>query len=91
MFYPLSLFLCQTINSAQDEIMRRAIEVAKRRERGEAVGAVLVKEGEVISEGWNRLIKVNDATAHAEIETLRKAGQASWKIIAYSIPPIRHA
>ncbi|MEL0609584.1 tRNA adenosine(34) deaminase TadA [Vibrio echinoideorum] len=65
--------------SPQDEIfMRRAIEVAKQAEKeGEVpVGAVLVKEGEIISEGWNRSIGSHDATAHAEIETLRKAGQA---------------
>lgn len=65
--------------SPQDEIfMRRAIEVAKRAEsEGEVpVGAVLVKDDEIISEGWNRSIGSHDATAHAEIETLRKAGQA---------------
>jgi tRNA(adenine34) deaminase len=62
----------------QDEIfMRRAIEVAKKAEsEGEVpVGAVLVKDGEIISEGWNRSIGSHDATAHAEVETLRKAGQ----------------
>ncbi|MFS1956610.1 tRNA adenosine(34) deaminase TadA [Vibrio cyclitrophicus] len=65
--------------SPQDEIfMRRAIEVAKQAEKeGEVpVGAILVKGGEIIAEGWNRSIGSHDATAHAEIETLRKAGQA---------------
>ncbi|EGA68054.1 tRNA-specific adenosine-34 deaminase [Vibrio sinaloensis DSM 21326] len=62
----------------QDELfMRRAMDLAKQAEaEGEVpVGAVLVKDGEIIAEGWNQSIGQNDATAHAEIQTLRKAGQ----------------
>ncbi|NMU52425.1 tRNA adenosine(34) deaminase TadA, partial [Vibrio parahaemolyticus] len=62
----------------QDELfMRRAMELAEQAEaEGEVpVGAVLVKDGEIIAEGWNRSIGTHDATAHAEIQTLRKAGQ----------------
>lgn len=57
--------------------MRRAIELAHIAElEGEVpVGALLVKDGEVIAEGWNRSIGAHDATAHAEIQTLRKAGE----------------
>ncbi len=57
--------------------MRRAIELARIAEsEGEVpVGALLVKDGEVIAEGWNRSIGSHDATAHAEIQTLRKAGE----------------
>lgn len=61
----------------QDEIfMRRALALAEQAElEGEVpVGAVLVKDGEVIAEGWNRSICSHDATAHAEIQTLRNAG-----------------
>ncbi len=64
--------------TSQDEaFMRRAMELAHQAElEGEVpVGAVLVKDGEIISEGWNRSIGSHDATAHAEVETLRKAGQ----------------
>jgi tRNA(Arg) A34 adenosine deaminase TadA len=35
------------------------------------VGAVLVRAGEVIGEGWNRNITLSDPTAHAEILALR--------------------
>ncbi len=62
----------------QDEFfMRRAIELAEKAEQeGEVpVGALLVKDGEIIAEGWNRSIGSHDATAHAEIQTLRKAGE----------------
>ncbi|MEZ8105091.1 tRNA adenosine(34) deaminase TadA [Vibrio cortegadensis] len=62
----------------QDEkFMRRAIELASVAEgEGEVpVGAVLVKDGVIISEGWNRSIGCHDATAHAEVQTLRQAGK----------------
>ncbi|MFQ5938169.1 MAG: tRNA adenosine(34) deaminase TadA [Acidiferrobacterales bacterium] len=55
--------------------MRRALELAERAEReGEVpVGAVLVIDNELIAEGWNQSIAVNDPTAHAEIAALRAA------------------
>ena len=62
----------------QDEIfMRRAMALAEQAEReGEVpVGAVLVKDGEVIAEGWNQSIGQHDATAHAEMQVIRNAGQ----------------
>ncbi|MGF1722548.1 tRNA adenosine(34) deaminase TadA [Vibrio kyushuensis] len=64
--------------TSQDEFfMRRALELASVAEsEGEVpIGAVLVRDGEIISEGWNRSIGQHDATAHAEVEALRKAGQ----------------
>lgn len=64
--------------SAQDEqFMRRAIVSSPSRSAGEVpVGAVLVRDGEIIAEGWNGSITNHDATAHAEIEVIRKAGKA---------------
>ncbi|WP_342365917.1 tRNA adenosine(34) deaminase TadA [Vibrio sp. S17_S38] len=61
----------------QDEyFMRRAMVLAAQAEAsGEVpVGAVLVKDGEIIAEGWNTSIENHDATAHAEIATIRQAG-----------------
>ncbi len=40
------------------------------------VGAVLVKDGEVIATGSNAMIGLSDPTAHAEVRALRAAGQA---------------
>jgi tRNA(adenine34) deaminase len=56
-----------------DVYMRRALELARNAEAaGEVpVGAVLVLEGVVIGEGWNRPIGSTDPTSHAEIEALR--------------------
>ena len=40
------------------------------------VGAVVVRDNEIIGRGWNRNIGLNDPTAHAEIMAMRDAGQA---------------
>jgi len=58
--------------------MCRALELAAhaRDVDGEVpVGAVLVVEREIVGEGWNRNITLNDPSAHAEIGALRDAGQ----------------
>jgi tRNA(adenine34) deaminase len=56
--------------------MQRALEQAQLAEvAGEVpVGAVIVRHGELIAEGWNRPISTSDPTAHAEIVALRAAG-----------------
>jgi tRNA(adenine34) deaminase len=62
--------------AASDETwMRRALELAQRaRDEGEVpVGAIVVLEGNVVGEGWNRPISGSDATSHAEIEAIRAA------------------
>ncbi|HET7370054.1 MAG TPA: tRNA adenosine(34) deaminase TadA [Gammaproteobacteria bacterium] len=61
-----------------EAFMRRALELAERAETdGEVpVGAVLVKDGEIVGEGWNHPIGAHDPTAHAEIAALRAGAQA---------------
>jgi len=64
--------------TASDEtFMRRALELARKAwDEGEVpVGAVVVHEGEIVGEGWNRPIAAHDPTAHAEIQALRAAGE----------------
>jgi len=58
--------------------MSRALELAREAERaGEVpVGAVVVRDGVIVGEGWNRPISTNDPTAHAEIIAMRAAAQA---------------
>ncbi len=64
-------------SEADDVFMARAIELAREAERaGEVpVGAVIVKDGVIVGEGWNRPISTNDPTAHAEIIAMRAAAQ----------------
>jgi len=62
--------------SEQDlRFMQRAIALAARAEQaGEVpVGAVLVSDGVIVGEGWNRPIGSHDPSAHAEITALRDA------------------
>jgi tRNA(adenine34) deaminase len=55
--------------------MQRALELAERAEaEGEVpIGAVVVHEGRIVGEGWNRPIAAADPTAHAEIQAMRAA------------------
>ncbi|HHM05949.1 MAG TPA: tRNA adenosine(34) deaminase TadA [Gammaproteobacteria bacterium] len=67
------------VDTAADERwMRRALELARRaRDEGEVpVGAVVVQDGAVLAEGWNRPIATHDPTAHAEVLALRAAAAA---------------
>jgi len=58
--------------------MREALALAKRAEAmGEVpVGALIVREGQVLGEGWNQPIAAHDPTAHAEILALRAAAKS---------------
>ena len=57
--------------------MREALTLAQQAwAEGEVpVGAVVVKDGEIIGRGYNRPISGHDPTAHAEIQALRAAAQ----------------
>ncbi len=58
------------------KFMRRAIELAQKgieANAGGPFGAVVVKDGEIISEGWNQVTSTNDPTAHAEVVAIRAA------------------
>lgn len=58
--------------------MQHALTLAKKAEsEGEVpVGAVLVLNNQIIGEGYNQPIKLNDPSSHAEIQALR-AGAAA--------------
>lgn len=60
----------------RESFMMRAIELARqgiRRGDGGPFGAVVVRGGRIIGEGWNRVIATNDPTAHGEIIAIRDA------------------
>lgn len=62
-----------------EEFMRRAIALSRKAsiedKTGGVFGAVVVKDGKIIAEGYNQVIKHNDPTWHAEIQALREAGK----------------
>ncbi|MGR8978704.1 MAG: tRNA adenosine(34) deaminase TadA [Gammaproteobacteria bacterium] len=64
------------IQNDDEAWMRHAIRLAQRaEEQGEVpVGAIVVKDGRCVAEGWNSSVAMHDPTAHAEIYALRKAG-----------------
>ena len=57
------------------ELMRRAIALSidSVKNGGGRFGAVIARDGEVIAEGSNSVTIDNDPTAHAEVNTIRKA------------------
>ncbi len=64
-------------DSADEIWMTFALEQARLAEQqGEVpVGAVVVKDGEIVGRGFNRPIGSHDPSAHAEMEALRDASQ----------------
>jgi len=59
-----------------ERFMRRAIELGRKgAEAGDGgpFGTVIVKDAEIIGEGWNQVISTNDPTAHGEIVAIRDA------------------
>jgi tRNA(Arg) A34 adenosine deaminase TadA len=59
--------------------LARAVALSREHmERGEGgpFGAVIVRDGHVLAEGWNRVTSANDPTAHAEVTAIRRACEA---------------
>lgn len=62
--------------------MKKAIELALKAEKDVPIGAVIVKNGEIISVAHNEKELNNDSTAHAEIVVIRKAQEklGNWRL-----------
>ena len=56
--------------------MKAAIQQAQkgRSEGGIPIGSVLVRDGKVIGQGYNKRVQDQDPVTHAEIDCLRNAG-----------------
>ena len=60
------------------KFMKKAISLAEenlKTNAGGPFGAVVVKDGEIIGKGGNRVTSQNDPTAHAEIVAIREAAK----------------
>lgn len=62
--------------------MKRAIKVANKAKGEIPVGALIIKDGEVIAETFNQKEITNDVTAHAEILAIREAEKklGRWRL-----------
>ncbi len=73
------------MNAIDETYMRLALELAARAgEAGEVpVGAVVVRQGEVVGRGANAREATGDPTAHAEMLAVREAARAtgSWRLV----------
>lgn len=59
-----------------DHFMRQALALAARGielGHGGPFGALVVIGGEIVGRGWNRVVHLNDPTAHAEMQAIREA------------------
>jgi tRNA(Arg) A34 adenosine deaminase TadA len=64
------------MNNDHSFFMRRAIAIAQDgidKNLGGPFGCVVVRNGEVVGEGCNKVTSTNDPTAHAEIVAIRDA------------------
>ena len=63
------------INDNDRQFIRMACELASENidNGGGPFGAVIVKDGEIVATGCNRVTVNNDPTAHAEVNAIRKA------------------
>lgn len=62
----------------EQHFLERAIALSREgmiTHQGGPFGCVVVKDGEIISEGFNTVLSTNDPTAHAEVVAIRKACQ----------------
>ena len=59
--------------------MRLAYEQAMKscQEGGVPVGSVMIEDGNVIAEGYNRRVQDDDPVAHGEIDCIKRAGRRS--------------
>lgn len=58
--------------------MQQALLLAEKAQQQDEVpvGAVIVKDNQLIAEGWNQPIQSHDPSAHAEMQAMRAAGKA---------------
>ena len=79
--------------------MRRAIALCEEKMaagEGGYCATIIVRDGEVIGEGWNNVAETHDATGHCEINAIRDAGArtGNWDLLGlralHDVGALRH-
>jgi tRNA(Arg) A34 adenosine deaminase TadA len=64
------------LSPEESQFLARAVALSRKHMHegaGGPFGAVIVRNGEVLAEGWNEVTSAIDPTAHAEVNAIRKA------------------
>ena len=64
---PNKLFMAEAISLAGKNVAAG---------NGGPFGAVVVRDGQIVATGYNRVTEINDPTAHADVVAIRNAGNA---------------
>lgn len=75
----------ETEEERDQRFLRMAIELSRKGMQGGQggpFGCVIVRDGQVVGEGYNRVTSTNDPTAHAEVVAIRDACSRlqSWQL-----------
>jgi guanine deaminase len=66
----------QAVTEQDQRALQRAVALSMERMQanlGGPFGAVIIRDGVVLAEGWNEVTSSNDPTAHAEVTAIRRA------------------
>ena len=68
----------KTASEGDLNFMKRAMELSQmalQEKHGHPFGSVVVRDGKILGEGWNKVRLLNDPSAHAEVEAIRDASK----------------
>jgi tRNA(Arg) A34 adenosine deaminase TadA len=81
----MGLDFMQDEKSEEFDLMQKTIDLSRdvlAKRRGAYCATIIVKDGEIVGQGWNNVAIDNDPTGHCEINAMRVAGQTlgTWNL-----------